>query len=64
MALPERAMPRLKKNIDEFGAEIRAVLVAAEERRAAGTPMTRLIQISWQCFQAFRFPLKKKKRKS
>ena len=64
MALPERAMPRLKKNIDEFGAEVRAVLVGAEERRAGGVPMTRLIQISWQCFQAFRFPLKKKKRRS
>ena len=64
MALPERAMPRLMRNIDEFGAEVRAVLVAAEERRSAGVPMTRLVQISWQCFQTFRFPIKKKKRRS
>ena len=62
LALPDKALPRLNLILDAFRAEVRAALSDANARHEAGAPFTRVIQISWQSFQAFRFPLKKKRR--
>ena len=48
--------------MDAFSTEVREVLAGAEARRQTGAAMSRVILLSWQCFQAFRFQLKKKRR--
>lgn len=60
LALPDKALPYLDRYLDEFYAELRAILTDAEARRQAGAPMDRLVLLSYQAFPQILFPTRRR----
>lgn len=61
LALPEKAMPRLMRLAAEWREGVRADLLAAQARHAAGRPLDRVVIITQAVFPVFRLPLARKK---